>query len=87
MENGLTHPVAIDNKLANWKAWSNRFWPAVWLIDKNGYARYRWEGELNWKNARGQDLMRKKIEELLLEKVTKEPESDRPPQETAPRNP
>ena len=67
-EAGLTHAVAVDNKLANWKAWSNRFWPAVWLVDKQGFARYRWEGELNWRNSRGQTLMAKKIEELLAEK-------------------
>jgi hypothetical protein len=38
-------------------------------VDRKGFARYRWEGELNWRNARGQDQMRKKIDELLAEKA------------------
>ena len=31
--------------------------------------------------------MRKKIEELLAEKMSKGPETERPPDESAPRNP
>ena len=42
--------------------------PSVYLIDKKGDVRYRWDGELDWKDAKGQDVMRKKIEELLAEK-------------------
>jgi hypothetical protein len=30
--------------------------------------RYRWDGELDWKGAKGQEKMQKKIEELLGEK-------------------
>ena len=33
-----------------------------------GGARYRWDGELNWKDLKGEEIMRKKIEELLAEK-------------------
>ncbi len=67
-ENKLTFPVAVDNDLKTWKAWDNRYWPSVYLIDKKGFVRYRWDGELNWKGVKGQEIMKKKIEELLDEK-------------------
>ena len=43
-------------------------WPCVHLIDKKGYARYRWDGELNYNGVNGEKIMRRKIEELLGEK-------------------
>ena len=67
-EEDLAFPIAVDNQSATWKAWENRWWPSIYLIDKKGYARYRWDGELNWKGARGQEIMEKKIEALLAEK-------------------
>ncbi len=63
----MTYPVAVDNAWKTWGAWTNRYWPAVYLIDKNGDVRYRWYGELNWQETRGEEIMRKKIEELLAE--------------------
>ena len=45
-KNKLTFAIAVDNELANWKAWGNRYWPSVYLVDKAGKVRYRWEGEL-----------------------------------------
>ncbi|UCD53095.1 MAG: redoxin domain-containing protein [Phycisphaerales bacterium] len=66
-ETGLTHPIAIDNDSHNWDAWANNVWPAVYLIDKQGFVRYWWYGELNWQGAQGQRQMRAKIEQLLRE--------------------
>jgi hypothetical protein len=66
-EAGLTHPVAIDNQGTMWQRYNNHFWPSVYLIDKKGIARWGWSGELRWKGARGDEHMRKKIEELLRE--------------------
>ena len=57
----------IDNDNRTWKDWGNRWWPSTYLIDRNGYVRYRWDGELNWKGTKGEAIMRKKIEELLAE--------------------
>jgi hypothetical protein len=65
---GLVFPIAIDNELTMWKGYGNTMWPAIYLLDKNGYARWGWPGELSWKGARGESLMRSKIEELLREK-------------------
>lgn len=67
-ETGLTHPIAIDNDSQNWDAWANNVWPAVYLIDKQGFVRYWWYGELNWQGAQGERYMRAKVEELLGEK-------------------
>ncbi|MGE3318222.1 MAG: cytochrome c biogenesis protein DipZ [Candidatus Berkiella sp.] len=42
---GITYPVAIDNQLSTWQAFSNRYWPAHYLIDKNGNIVYTHFGE------------------------------------------
>lgn len=39
----------------------------MYLVDKNGYIRYWWYGELDWKGAGGHKLMQKRIERLLAE--------------------
>jgi peroxiredoxin len=66
-ETGLTHAIAIDNDSQNWDAWANNVWPSVYLIDKQGFVRHWWYGELNWQGAQGERRMRAKIEELLRE--------------------
>ena len=42
---GITYPVVIDNDFAIWRRYQNRYWPAMYLIDKNGQIRYRAIGE------------------------------------------
>jgi hypothetical protein len=37
--------VAQDNRYATWKAWSNQYWPATYLIDASGRVRYKHFGE------------------------------------------
>ncbi len=66
-EANLTFPVAVDNKTTMWKRYYNNYWPSIYLIDKKGIARWGWQSELAWKGARGETLMREKIEELLKE--------------------
>ena len=44
-QNGIEYPVAQDNELATWKAWSNQYWPAKYLIDAKGHVRYTHFGE------------------------------------------
>ena len=46
----------------------NLAWPGVYLVDRKGVVRYRWYGELNHGRARGEPVLRAKIEELLAEK-------------------
>jgi len=63
----IAYPVAIDGQASNWTAWANNIWPAVYLVDKRGDVRYWWYGELKWQGAKGEELMRHRIEELLAE--------------------
>jgi thiol-disulfide isomerase/thioredoxin len=63
----LRFPILIDVTKANWKAWGNSMWPSVYLVDKRGYLRYFWPGELKWQGATGDQSMRERIEELLAE--------------------
>jgi hypothetical protein len=41
----ISYPVVQDNDGANWKAYHNRYWPTLYLIDKNGHIRYIHIGE------------------------------------------
>ena len=43
--NGITWPVAQDNDFETWSNFSNRVWPAKYLIDKDGVIRYAHLGE------------------------------------------
>jgi peroxiredoxin len=63
-------PVLIDGKNENWNAWGNSMWPSVYLIDKRGYLRQFWPGELNWQGNNGEKYMREWIEKLLAEPST-----------------
>ena len=42
---GITYPVAQDNRYATWQAYGNRYWPAVYLINKKGEIVYKHFGE------------------------------------------
>ncbi len=64
---GIQYPVLVDDDMSNWRRWNQQFWPAVYLIDKNGRVRYRWEGELNYGGAGGENRMAALIEMLLKE--------------------
>lgn len=71
----ITYPILLDTKGENWKGWAQQWWPTVWLVDKNGKVRYRWQGELAWKGADGERIMARKIQELLDERVAPEPKT------------
>ena len=44
-ENGIKYAVAQDNDGVTWRAYKNRYWPTLYLIDKNGHLRYVHIGE------------------------------------------
>lgn len=42
---GLTYPVALDNQWATWRNFNNHYWPAHYLINKQGKVVYIHLGE------------------------------------------
>lgn len=42
---GIEYAVAQDNDGTTWRAYENHYWPALYLIDKQGHIRYRHIGE------------------------------------------
>ena len=44
-ELGVTYPVVIDNEFAIWRAFGNRYWPALYLLDGGGRLRFHHFGE------------------------------------------
>ena len=41
----VDYPIAIDNDFAIWRAFTNHYWPALYLIDAQGHLRYHHFGE------------------------------------------
>jgi hypothetical protein len=41
----VDYPVAIDNDYAIWRAFNNRYWPALYFVDAQGYIRHHHFGE------------------------------------------
>lgn len=44
----IRYPVAIDNDFAIWNRYGNRYWPALYLVDKQGRVCYSHIGEGNY---------------------------------------
>ena len=58
---GITYAVAQDNQYGTWRAYNNQYWPAAYLIDKQGRIVYTHFGEGNY------DVTEAKIKELLAQ--------------------
>ncbi|MBW4582161.1 MAG: thioredoxin family protein [Tildeniella nuda ZEHNDER 1965/U140] len=41
----IAYPVPIDNEFKTWKAYSNEYWPHLFLADRQGFVRYDHIGE------------------------------------------
>jgi peroxiredoxin len=66
-EKGLEFPILIDLQSKNWEAWGNTMWPTVYVIDKRGYIRHWWQGELNWEGATGDKTIETVVQKALTE--------------------
>ncbi len=42
---GVEFPVVMDNDFAIWRAFDNRYWPSVYVIDRKGRIRFHHDGE------------------------------------------
>ena len=69
---GLTYPLIIDSDYAVWRAYGNRFWPAKYLIDKDGFVRYFHfgEGAYDGTEARIQALLKQINPRVELPPIT-----------------
>ena len=63
-QDGLTYPIAIDGDLATWNAYQNQYWPAEYLIDREGNVRRQHFGEGDY------DQTEQAIRGLLAENST-----------------
>ena len=63
---GISYPVMLDNDFTYWKAFENRYWPAFYLIDRQGRVQASAFGELHAGTVRG-DGFEKTIQRLLAE--------------------
>jgi peroxiredoxin len=66
-ELNIEYPVLLDNEYTNWNRWHQEYWPVVYVVDKAGRIRYRWEGELNYHGADGEATVARVVEQLLKE--------------------
>ena len=48
---GIEYAVAQDNDGTTWRAYENRYWPTLYLIDKQGHIRYVHIGEGRYKET------------------------------------
>ncbi|MEW6542233.1 MAG: redoxin domain-containing protein [Nitrospirota bacterium] len=52
-DKGIRYPVPIDNDFATWNRYGNRYWPAMYLIDKQGIVRTVRIGEGGYEETEG----------------------------------
>lgn len=50
-DNDIRYAVAQDNEGKTWRAYHNRYWPTLYLIDKQGNIRYVHIGEGHYKET------------------------------------
>ena len=44
-ENGIEHPVAVDNRFDTWRRFGNWAWPTLYVVDRRGVIRHTRVGE------------------------------------------
>ena len=47
----VDHPVAVDNEHTIWRAFKNRYWPALYFIDARGRVRHQHFGEGSYEQS------------------------------------
>ena len=71
----LTHPVMLDGDYSYWAALDNKYWPAFYVVDKQGRIAAEAIGEMHVGEARA-DQFERKIKRIIGEEtVAPEPVS------------
>ncbi len=60
---GIAYPVAMDNQYQTWQAFNNQYWPALYLIDRQGRVAHVHVGEGRYAEIEAE------LERLLQEPV------------------
>lgn len=68
-EFGIRYPVLVDSDHAYWNAIQNRYWPAFYLIDRQGRLRALFVGETHAGDAQAREV-EAQIAALLAEPVS-----------------
>jgi thiol-disulfide isomerase/thioredoxin len=55
----IAYPVPMDNTFKTWNAYRNRYWPNLYLADRQGFLRYSHAGEGAY------DVTEQRIQQLL----------------------
>lgn len=73
---GVHYPVAVDDNLATWSAYTNEYWPAEYLIDAHGVIRHVAYGEGSYSESEAaiRALLVEAHPHLRLPKVTGVPD-------------
>ena len=77
-DHGLEYPIAQDNDMQTWRAFENQYWPAKYLIDKDGAIRYTHFGEGAYVETEEQirDLLSEAGADLTSVAISTEPEQE-----------
>jgi thiol-disulfide isomerase/thioredoxin len=65
-EFGIAHPVMLDDDFAYWNALGNQYWPAFYLVDRQGRVRAMFVGETHAGDAQAARI-EAEVEALLAE--------------------
>jgi hypothetical protein len=52
----IPYPVAVDNDFRIWESFANRYWPALYLLDRSGQIVWSHVGELHRETAAWREL-------------------------------
>lgn len=66
-EAGIEYPIVLDNDDATWDAYDQSYWPTMYLIDADGFVRYKHIGEGAYSETEAE------IQKLLAEKDRQSP--------------
>src|SRR5262249_10552561 len=70
---GVRYPVVQDNDFGTWNNYANQYWPAEYMLDRNGHVRHIHYGEGSYDETESlirkllgaQDVTKTKVRELL----------------------
>jgi thiol-disulfide isomerase/thioredoxin len=69
----VDYPIAIDNDHAIWRAFKNRYWPALYFVDAQGHIRHHQFGEGDYEQS--EMIIRQLLAEIGMRGVADEPVS------------